>query len=124
MTRPSRFVTNCSRSPRLVRAVKSYRVVLVEKPCSAYEWPLSKTVAAARRPSGDTRTRLGSPLSGNRSSEWNCVSNNWAHHFVADESVVDVRQIPISPPKYTRRHERFVTYEPALGFCSAAISTL
>ena len=41
-------------------------VVRVEKPCSAYEWPSSNTVMPARRPSGDSRTRLGTPVSGTR----------------------------------------------------------
>jgi hypothetical protein len=38
--------------------------VRVENAASAYEWPVSNTVVAARRPSGDTRARIGGPVSG------------------------------------------------------------
>jgi len=56
----------------------STMLVSVEKRLSAYEWPETKTVIAAWRPSGETRVRLGMPLSGTLCRGRKAASNRTA----------------------------------------------
>ena len=58
----------------------------------------------ARRPSGDTRTRLGSPVSGRRPVTWNRSSKISAAYVVTMPSSPIVRQTPRPAPKKTRSH--------------------
>ena len=65
--RPSRTTGSSSMLATTSAPVSvSTMLVSVEKRLSAYEWPETKTVIAACRPSGETRVRLGIPLSGMR----------------------------------------------------------
>src|SRR6185312_2993742 len=122
---PSRAIATSSRlSMAIAFAWRSNTRVDVENPCSAYEWPFSNSVVAANRPSGEIRTRLGTPNSGNRCPGSNRLSKATAQRRTGRSlAVASARHNPRPPAKYTRSQTRGVTYAGPAGFDSGASST-
>src|SRR5437899_2537628 len=120
---PSRQVVNCSRSPSTSPVAMSMSVVLVENDEFEYAWPVTKTVNAPTRPSGETRVRLGLPSSLIEARDVSEASKTTAVYVVKSPRLA-CKQIPRPAANDTRSHARSEAARAAPGEASAAAASL